>query len=664
MKSLNKTITLTILLVSIFLISLIGGMNLYKTYSDNKQIIAAEQEALVKDAINKVRDHIKEKVSMLAAVIYVSDVINVTNDNREQEIILARALAQNEDVSQIVLLDSKGKEIGRQSRLETRNLGQITDERKKEIFKNEKTKETYISKLYIDENVNEPVVIISIISRDRFGDFNGMMLAELSMKSMWELISSMKVGKNGIAYVVDSQGILLAYKDNKRVLKKENLKHLSVVENFTKNNNNDYEIRPDIVKGINGNDVVSSLMPVGYTDWAVAIEIPSDEAYAPLIKSMYIVVIIILICLVMSIIAGFLLSRRITRPIIKLRDAAVEISKGKLDTKIDIDSNNEIGDLADSFNLMIENTGNLIRKIKDVSNILLNHSSELKKYTDLSALSTDLIVSAIENITQGTQEQAKEVETTSMRTADLGNEIDQVVEEAMAVAEITDITKKLSTKSSGIVNILIEKARETDKITKLFTENITKLGDSIEKIRGITGLTTMLTRKVSLLALNATIEAAKSEEKGFEIIARDMGTLVGQSKETTNMIEPILSAIQQEMDSSLAISKKAYEVVEEQMKAVYSVQNSFADISYSMDNIVEKINLMNRKINSIENIKVSTISSVMSISSITEETAASSEEICASTQEQKMRSDTIKKFADELIKLGEGLVKNIEMFKV
>ena len=213
--------------------------------------------------------------------------------------------------------------------------------------------------------------------------------------------------------------------------------------------------------------------------------------------------------------------------------------------------------------------------------------------------------------------------------------------------------------------MLTKKSKETDKITKEFTEDTRKLNESMEKIQKITDAISAITKKTSLLSLNATIEAAKAGDagQGFSVIAKEINSLSTQSKESAKMIKPLLKEIKLQTESSINTSKRVHKIVEEQMQAVFSTQDAFDEIIVSMDTVTEKIIELNNIISKIEDVKTKTINSVITIRSIIEETAASTEEVTTSSENQSLIAEQVNKFAKGLYSMGERLVATTNIFK-
>ena len=664
LKSLSTTLSIAFIAVSGIILIGISAINTYINYNSNCKLVENQQHIIADEAVKQVRNYIHKKIDMMSSVVLVSDLTE--EDIESQKQIMSRLLNVDNSFRQLALLNNQGDEVSRISRLASSLEGQLTEQNTKELFSNMDTKDFYISSVFIDEMSFEPIILLATPIKDVFGDLKGALISEINLKFMWDVVASMEIGKEGTAYVVDRNGSLIAFRDVSRVIKGENILNIDLVSKFVNDKNiENTEINSERSKGILGKRSVITYVPLGEPDWAIMVEIPVSEANAPIIKSIWISVFAIFLGFVFAVFAGIFISKRITKPIIKLRDATRVISKGDLDAQINIDCNNEIGELAINFNHMVSNINNIIIDIKKALKVIMEQSLELKRGSTESAEAAKSVVIAMEQISAGTEEQANEAEKTSEQIHNLGNEIDYAVSKAMEVEKITESTKKLSIKSKDTIKLLTRKSKETDRITKEFTEDTKKLNESMEKIQKITDAISVITKKTSLLSLNATIEAAKAGDagQGFSVIAKEINSLSTQSKESAKMIKPLLKEIKFQTESSINTSKRVHKIVEEQMKAVFSTQDAFDEIITSMDNVIEKIIELNSVISKIEDVKTKTINSVITIRSILEETAASTEEVTAASENQSLIAEQVDEFAQSLYHMGERLVVTTNVFK-
>jgi PAS domain S-box-containing protein len=363
-RSLRVTLAIAFLALSAVVLLIASSLNMYFSFQNQQELITNEQRFIAQNAADTVKSFVQEKLSKLEATVHLGSLIDVHQE--EQRLVLEKLLGLEPAFRQLVLLNAQEQELTRVSRLSNlisygfiKRIGSAT-------FSQVSQGKKYIGSVYIDDITSEPMVIMVVPVMDIFNDFKGTLIAEVNLKFMWDLVGRIKVGNKGLAYVVDKQGNLIASGDISRVLKGENLTYLSEVSKFVKGDELTHKESAKVVKGIQGNQVVANHAHLGTPDWAVVVELPVLEAYKTVITTLIMSGLIMLLSFALAIIAGIYLSRRIARPIISLRDAAVRIGKGRLDTQIEIRKEDEIGDLAAAFNQM---TQDLQRTTTSIDNL-------------------------------------------------------------------------------------------------------------------------------------------------------------------------------------------------------------------------------------------------------------------------------------------------------
>ncbi|HEX3045291.1 MAG TPA: methyl-accepting chemotaxis protein, partial [Bacillota bacterium] len=277
-----------------------------------------------------------------------------------------------------------------------------------------------------------------------------------------------------------------------------------------------------------------------------------------------------------------------------------------------------------------------------------------------------MISSVAEEISKGTTVQTTEAENTASKMGELADKISGAATKSREVEKIAASARELSITAKDIIAKLVQRAKEADQITNIITTDIKEMNSRAEEIRMITELISNIAEQTNLLALNASIEAARAKEfgKGFAVVANEVTKVATQSQETAVTINDILMNIQSKSINSAENAAKAHKAVEEQLSAVQQAQKTFDEIIVAMDTAVRRIEEVNQMIKHIDDFKQDTMNAIISISTISEETAASSEEVTASTQEQVAFAEHIRDLASDLIEMSSKLEKAITQFKV
>lgn len=383
-RSLTVTLTISFVVLSIATLVFSTASNLFFSFQMQQKIISDQQHMIVQDTATIVADFLKDLFAKIDQAAAINDIIAATPER--QTLIMDKLLGRNSEFRQLFVLDLEGRELQRRSSiLGTGNP--LTPTIKTALLVQIQKGTTYISPVYIDPTTNEPLVLIVTPIRDAFKDPKGAFVGEVNLKFMWNLVGSIRIGDKGVAYIVDKQGNLLAFGDSSRVLARENLATLQEVGQFMSNASH-IGMENEISTGIQGTKVVSVFVPLGTPDWAVVVETPILEAYAPILQVALYAFLILVFGVIFAMMIGIYLSIRITKPILQLNDAIKDISMNKSYTKIEIESKNEIGQLADTFNGMSEElshyTQNLEQEVKKSMSALNEKVSELEKFQKLT----------------------------------------------------------------------------------------------------------------------------------------------------------------------------------------------------------------------------------------------------------------------------------------
>lgn len=336
-------LSLTALLVTFIAQVLVYGL------PSQQEIVIAKQELIAEQAGQVVDNFIQAKFSEMEAAVKVSAIISASPD--EQKNILENVLSLDRAIRQVSLFDENAQELVTVSRLSQAASRKMVASLGGNLFTQIRQTDRFTSPVYVDINTSEPLVIMAVPIKDVFGDYQGTLLSEVNLKFMWELVSDLKVGETGYAYVVDRQGNLLALRDTSRVLLHENLNQVAIVHAFMEDQNATKAVT--VMKpGINNTQVIGTYLPLAEKDWAVVTELPIKEAIQSSLQIMFftLAVIIIMVGLVSWIAAR--LARRLSNPIIELTKTAERIAQGELNIQATMDGPLEIAALAQSFNAM------------------------------------------------------------------------------------------------------------------------------------------------------------------------------------------------------------------------------------------------------------------------------------------------------------------------
>jgi methyl-accepting chemotaxis protein len=255
--------------------------------------------------------------------------------------------------------------------------------------------------------------------------------------------------------------------------------------------------------------------------------------------------------IVVGTVVALVLSRRIVVTVRTLADRAKQISEGDLrGSAVAARSADELGQLADGFNVMLVGLRDLTGQILSVSENVNSATAQISSSTRQQAASTKEQAATVQEITSTMQE-----------ISQAGAQIVAKAKEVAAVAEQASATSTSGMEAVKNTNRTMEAIREQ---VEEVAENIVALSEKTQAVGEIITTVNEIAEQSNLLALNATIEAAEAGQDGnrFSVVAAEMKNLADQAKECTVHVRKILGEIQKAINTAVMLTEEAVKRVE------------------------------------------------------------------------------------------------------
>ncbi|HSB81407.1 MAG TPA: GAF domain-containing protein, partial [Candidatus Methylomirabilis sp.] len=357
--------------VVVFLV-LVGGVvavssfvHLYFSYREVKTALTRIEREKAVAAAGRIEDFVREIERQVRGTI--QDAFDDPVRAREQrEIDYLRLLRNVPAIAEIRHINGAGREEVRVSRLALDAINSQEDLSRDATFVEAKSGRTYFSPVYF-RNESEPYITIAVPEGETPIQVT---VADVNLKSIWDVVSQIKIGKTGYAYAVDRNGLLVAHPDISMVLQKRDLSNLPQVRSARTAGAGtaaDEDVAT-IVQGLRGERVLTTYVAIAPLGWLVFVEQSVSEAFAPLQAAIIRSVILFLAGLALSVLASVVFSRRMVAPIQMLQAGAARIGAGALDQRIEVRTGDELEALANQFNSMTtqlqESYSNLEQKVE------------------------------------------------------------------------------------------------------------------------------------------------------------------------------------------------------------------------------------------------------------------------------------------------------------
>jgi len=350
-----------------------GGIGLYFSYQENKVALASLQHEKALSAAARIEQFVLQIEQQLAYAALPQLGVEGLEQRRIEFLKLLRVVHAVTDITQI---DAKGREQLSVSRLKMDEAGTDRDWSGEPAFKNARPGQTWYGPVYFRKET-EPYMSIAVRSG---GEAGAVTVAEVNLKFIWDVVTRIKVGQKGKAYVVDSTGHLVADPDIGLVLRKTDMAGLEQVKAALQPDSEDSLAM--LAKDLGGTYVLTAFAPIEPArdqpllgtkptplGWKVFVEQPVSEVYQALNATVIRTVALLVAGLLFSALVAMWLARSMARPISVLQEGAQRIGAGDLDSQISIKTGDELESLADQFNRMTaqlrESYAGLERKVDE-----------------------------------------------------------------------------------------------------------------------------------------------------------------------------------------------------------------------------------------------------------------------------------------------------------
>ena len=340
----RRTFIIAIILSSTGLIAG-GSVELYLQYRETAKSIWLLQTEMAKGAAFRIQQFVQQIETTMLDSTQTPDVID-SGLTDAYEFQLLKLLKIVPAITAVVAVDDLGQERYKVSRIKMVLPEDLKNRSNDQAFLRALDGSTFFGPVYFVQE-SEPYARIAVPIK-RFNKVIGALIAEVNLKYIWDVVSEIRAGRTGYAYVVSRDGELIAHPDISLVLNGRNLIDLAQVQAAL----NGVRRPIDAQVSLTGEQVFPAYALIPNLGWAVLIERSTDEAYAPLRSSLVRTSLLLLVGLGMAGLASFLIGIRVVRPLEILRQGANRIGSGELDHRIDIKTGDELEGLANEFNLM------------------------------------------------------------------------------------------------------------------------------------------------------------------------------------------------------------------------------------------------------------------------------------------------------------------------
>ena len=376
--------------------------------------------------------------------------------------------------------------------------------------------------------------------------------------------------------------------------------------------------------------------------------------------------ITIVLCLIISSLLGLWVIRSINRPVQTLRNNVKKMADGDLTVTINSFTNDELGELSNDFNLMTNQTKELITTVRTTVEHLSDSSHELSVISEETGGMGEKISKEISEIADGVAKQRILTEATDLKTLELSDVIDRLNQKNTHMDSLSENASIVLHQGVGKLKDLQEKTEISINSTHEVVEVVQDLAENMKKIGYIVQTLNEISSQTNLLALNASIEAARAGEYGvgFAVVASEVQKLAAQSATASKQIEDTIMTIENDTVKTLNLMNQTALVNSEQSEIMVETGKAFNTISDTINHILHSLTEINSEISHANNIKEDVVKAITDISHVAGEVSLKTELIYASVDHQSEALGNLKKSAEMLNELSEKVNTMIHSFHI
>ena len=320
--------------------------------------------------------------------------------------------------------------------------------------------------------------------------------------------------------------------------------------------------------------------------WAIISKIEEKEAFQAVRTLKWLMGIIASIGITAILFVGYIISRTIIKPVNEVSIKINEIAEGEgdLTSRLEIRSNDEVGDLSRSFNTFIGKLQAMIKNISDNAENLNTSSIDLSDISSQMSLGADHMSKKSSGVAVASDQMSSNMDSVAAAIEQASTNINMV---ASAAEEMTATINEIAHNSEKARNITMDAVTQA----KSTSERVEELGQAALEISKVTEAITEISDQTNLLALNATIEAARAGEagKGFAVVANEIKELASQTANATFEIKGKISGIQNSTSGTVVEIEQILKIINDVNTIVSSIATAVEEQSITAKEIATNV---------------------------------------------------------------------------
>ncbi|MBE6062949.1 MAG: methyl-accepting chemotaxis protein [Clostridium butyricum] len=616
------------------------------------------------DLIEKSIESVKEQVEIASFNAQLSDLMQDPNSEEKKDIAydyLCKVQKNNEKYMEtLIITDAEGKVI-----IDTQTKEPQVDLSDRTYMKAALTTgETNISDVLNSRFTSNAAIFIAVPVKVNDTTV-GSIVGSIKFSAISAYATDIKIGENGYGYMVDKDGLIVAHPNDGKVLK----------ENINDADNQDLKNIAGEMKQMQASNGFYSyeglkkyvtFKPTA-GKWIIAVTAEYNEYMASAIQIRNRTIIVVFIAIIIALQVAYLFSTKyIINPIKYLEELMKKAGDGDLTVQAVVKSNDEIAELANSFNMMIESQEEIVKNVIEASKQLDDASGHLASSAEEISATTEEVNATIENVAEDSKKQNDSV----INISEVLVQLSSLVQLAQNRATSTDKNAKESKDNAHLgrlkvvetvnaMNRISTESNETSKVLKMVNDLSIQVGGIVNTINAIA-------EQTNLLALNAAIEAARAGEdgKGFSVVAEEVRELSEETNKKSKEITGLVDEMMKQTQNAVKAMERANSEVEKGVLVVNDTDEAFLNIIESIDNIAkhvgEILDITSDEVASSDKV----INLINDVATIADNNSMNCQNVAEASEQEAEAINNLTATAEETNAMADQLNKLVEKFKV
>ena len=380
------------------------------------------------------------------------------------------------------------------------------------------------------------------------------------------------------------------------------------------------------------------------------------------------VLILLGVAIILAVLFGLMswaISRRLIKSIHSVAKSMDAISTGDLSkTNLQDSQVKEVVMLVESTQGLQSNLDHTITNLKAATGILVEKIADVAELTGSTFERANQIEEVIVNLTEATNSMSENVQNINQQVIEIGNSVNDIYGKVDILHGNSENMLEVNSKTSQDMQVIKENSDRSLEAVKNITDQIRGANDSIREIDSAVELILNIADQTNLLSLNASIEAARAGEygKGFAVVAEEIRSLSEQSAEGAEMIRRLAQKITKESAKTVTLANQVLVLIKEGSDKVGLAQNQYDELSEKIQHSAEEIRALMAKADQLSDYKARIVENIHDLSAISEENAASHQEVNANVAEIVSDVRIVKNDCENMNEKALELEKVVEYF--